>query len=857
MKKDKRLLYYIIANVVLVSLMVMHTIAFIDSLRNNSYEEEKSKFANSVNVIKHQATYYLDNSKRIVSDWTKLVRLNDWTADEIITNLGNQNSDDRIMITVLYADDLDGIAPSNEDGPDNTKRSSKLEEADYSGNYNLATELKAFRESAKSEDVYITGNFTNVVSGEQRISFVSIVKVKNDDGTHSEAYLMRVEPISILSENWYFSTTYENAQICMINSFGEYIYRSPMFKNSNFYEFLISYNDLTYPEADKITETINNSEKVGDITMKNATGDETIFAYSSKGYNDWVIIGALKTSDLNYTQVQWELLASPLFTFLAILAINIAYFTSLNRKLKISLKELKKANSAKTKFLSSMSHDIRTPMNAIVGLTTIAEKNIDDKVRVENCLSKISLASNHLLTLINDILDISQVESGKFALNPIKFSLTDSAQDLVNIIYPQAEAKQLRCCIHLKNITHEYLTADKLRLNQIWLNILSNAVKYTPAGGRIDIYLEEFEIADESDRIGLIFTVKDTGCGMKEEFLQNIFEPFEREKDSRIDKIQGSGLGMAITKQLVDLLGGTIEVRSKEGEGSVFSVKLILDSPAIQKSDYKLCGKCILLVGEENALSETEKFINELGGQVISAANGEQAVRAIDAFNNNVGKVDLVIIDRIMADMTCLDIAELLRKSFGDNCPTMIISTFDRSDIESTAKAIGVSDFINRPIFRTVLIDKLSYWLGEKNDNENNSDGTDTNEFEGIHLLVAEDNDINWEIINELLNMNGISADRASNGRECVNMLTSAYDDEYFMILMDIQLPILNGLDATREIRQSDNRKKAEIPIIAMTANAFAEDVNDCLEAGMNAHIAKPVNINLLLAEIRKYMGRK
>ncbi|MGN0697784.1 MAG: sensor histidine kinase [Ruminiclostridium sp.] len=186
-----------------------------------------------------------------------------------------------------------------------------------------------------------------------------------------------------------------------------------------------------------------------------------------------------------------------------------------------------------------MSHDIRTPMNAIVGLTEIAEKNIDDKVRVENCLGKISLASNHLLTLINDILDISQVESGKFTLNPVEFSLTDSAQDLVNIIYPQAQQKQLLCCIHLRNITHEYLTADKLRLNQIWLNILSNAVKYTSAGGRIDIYLEEFEVADENDRIGLIFTVKDTGCGMNEEFIQNIFEPFAREKDSRIDKIQG------------------------------------------------------------------------------------------------------------------------------------------------------------------------------------------------------------------------------------------------------------------------------------------------------------------------------
>lgn len=449
------------------------------------------------------------------------------------------------------------------------------------------------------------------------------------------------------------------------------------------------------------------------------------------------------------------------------------------------------------------------------------------------------------------------MESGKFALNPVEFSLTNSAQDLVNIIYPQAEEKQLRCCIHLRNITHEYLTADKLRLNQIWLNILSNAVKYTPAGGRIDIYIEEFEVENESSKIGLIFTVRDTGCGMKQEFLQNIFEPFAREKDSRIDKIQGSGLGMAITKQIVDLLGGTIDVKSKEGEGSTFSVKLKLDTPVNQKIDYRLNGRCILLVGGENALSETEKFINELGGQVLTAANGEQAVKSVTAFRNNVGNVDLIIIDRIMADTTCLDVAKTLRDTFGDNCPTIIISAFDRSDIESTAKAIGVSDFINRPIFRTVLVDKLAYWLDGKGEKENSDDSTDMNEFSGIHLLVAEDNDINWEIIDDLLQMHGISADRAANGRECVNMLGMAPDDKYFMILMDIQMPVLDGFGATKEIRQMDDKKKAGIPIIAMTANAFAEDVNDCIEAGMNAHIAKPVNLKLLMAEIKKYMGRK
>lgn len=322
--------------------MIMHTVAFIDNLKNDSYEEEKSKFANSVNVINHQATFYLDNSKRIVRDWAQLVRLNDWTDSEIIENLSKQNSDDRIMITVLNADDLDGIAPqSDDDISGNARIVAETEEANYSVNYTLATELKAFRENANPGDVYVTSNFTNVISGEQCISFVSVVSVRNDDGTHRDAYLMRVEPISILGENWYFSTTYENAQICMINSFGEYIYRSPMFKNSNFYDFLMSYNDITYPEANKIKENINKSTDVGDFTMKNATGDETIYAYSTNSYNDWVIIGALKTNDLNYTQVQWALLVSPFLLslpFLLSISFTSRHSTESSRKVLKSSK---------------------------------------------------------------------------------------------------------------------------------------------------------------------------------------------------------------------------------------------------------------------------------------------------------------------------------------------------------------------------------------------------------------------------------------------------------------------------------------------------------------------------------------
>lgn len=841
--QSKKLLLYILTNIILVALMIAHTVTFITHLRNSSLSDEKLKFENSVDVINHQVAFYMDNSKRIVRDWVKIIEKNDWSIEEIAEKIGETNSDERIMVMVLSADELSGYTFS-----DSVKESSY--DSDY---YALSTELAAFRESAEKDDVYVSSNFTNIISGEQCIAFTAIVKAKNSEGSYSDAFVMRVEPLELLKENWFFSDAYSGTQISMINSAGDYIYRAPMHKNNNFYEYLRSYNDITYPQLDKLRNTINSSEGTGDFIYNNSLGHETLYAYSARGYNNWIIICSIEIADLNYTDIQWSLLTNPLFTFTMLLLLNIFYFTRLNNELRDGMKKLEKANAAKTLFLSSMSHDIRTPMNAIVGLTTIAERNLNDKNRVQNCLEKISLASNHLLTLINDVLDISQVESGKFTINPVSFSIADSAEDLVNIIYPQAEEKNLLCRIHLINITQEIIYADKLRLNQIWLNILSNAVKYTSNGGSIDITLEERDISDKPDMITLIFKVQDTGAGMSSEFIKTIFEPFSREKDSRIDKIQGSGLGMAITKQIIDLMNGKIEVESTEGVGSTFTVTIDLARGKNTADAIALNGAEILLIGENNETRNTTSIVTELGGKAVCAETAEDAIRSIE----KSGSIKLVIIDRIMADTLCVDTANVLHRHFGNKCPPMIISAFDHTDIENDSKKAGVVDFIRRPIFRTTFVDKLNSLQNHTVTSDSDAVSDENKQFSGIHLLIAEDNDINWEIISDLLEMHSMTADRAENGSECVRMMREAEPDKYSMIFMDIQMPILNGYEATKEIRKMDDKSKSDIPIIAMTANAFAEDVSACIEAGMNGHIAKPVDLKILLSEIKNYVVRR
>ena len=530
--------------------------------------------------------------------------------------------------------------------------------------------------------------------------------------------------------------------------------------------------------------------------------------------------------------------------------LDLHYMLHLNKRFQAAAQEAESANKAKTDFLSTMSHDIRTPMNAIIGLTTIAEKNLGDVESTGESLRKISLASNHLLTLINDILDISKVESGKLKLSPLTFSIVETVENLVNISQPMIKEKNIDFRFHINQIEKEYLYTDQLRLNQIYINILSNAIKYTEPGGRVTVDMRE----DKSTIPGCIrlsYTVADPGIGMSPEFMATMYQPFSRQIDSRVNSIQGTGLGLAITKRMVDLMDGTIDCQSKQGEGTTFTV--ILDIPVAdrQRDDMMLDPIDVLIVDDDEILLQTAAdILASLGASVETAQSGLEALGMVKHRHLSGQDYGVVIVDWKMSETDGIETIRRIRTEVDGNIPILLISAYDWSDIEDRAKAAGANGFVSKPLFRSTLYDKINDLIGKESRSIEPED--DYSDLEGLHILIAEDNDVNWEIISAILAMYGITTDRAENGRICVDMMREAAKGSYELIFMDVQMPEMNGLDATRAIRKLEDPWASSIPIVAMTADAFSENVMECLDAGMNGHIAKPVDIKLVIKEIRR-----
>ncbi len=529
---------------------------------------------------------------------------------------------------------------------------------------------------------------------------------------------------------------------------------------------------------------------------------------------------------------------------------DIFYMRYLNKRLQIAARKAESANKAKTDFLSTMSHDIRTPMNAIIGFTALAEKNTGDEESTKESLRKISLASNHLLTLINDILDISKVESGKLKLSPLTFSIVETVENLVNISQPMVKEKNIEFSFHINQFEKEYLYTDQLRLNQIYINILSNAIKYTEPGGSVSVILSE-EHSDVTGCIRLIYAVSDTGIGMSPEFMENMYKPFSRQVDSRVNSIQGTGLGLAITKQMVDLIGGTIECQSEQGKGTTFTVTLDIPVADRQREDMQLEPVDVLVVDDDETMLQTATdTLTSLGASVEQANNGLEALGMIEHRHLSGRDYNVIIVDWKMPDIDGLETIKRIRSEIDSKIPILLISAYDWSDIEDKAKAAGANGFVSKPLFRSTLYDKINALIGKESASVEPED--DYSDLEGMNILVAEDNDINWEIISAMLAMFGIKTERAENGHVCVDMLSKASEGSYELIFMDVQMPEMNGLDATRIIRKLEDPWASSIPIVAMTADAFSENIMECLDAGMNGHIAKPVDIKLVIKEIRR-----
>ena len=527
----------------------------------------------------------------------------------------------------------------------------------------------------------------------------------------------------------------------------------------------------------------------------------------------------------------------------------------MNQALSEAVRAAETANKAKSTFLSNMSHDIRTPMNAIIGFTTLAVSNIDDKKRVRDYLGKILSSSNHLLSLINDILDMSRIESGKIHLEETEVSLSDVLHDLKTIISGQIHAKQLELYMDAMDITNEDVYCDKTRLNQVLLNLLSNAVKFTPAGGTVSVRIRQYPGTVKGSELYEI-RVKDNGIGMSQEFVQKIFSPFERERTSTVSRIQGTGLGMAITKNIVNMMGGTIEVLTEQGKGTEFIVRLPFRIQSKHQRIEKIAEleglKALVVDDDFNTCDSVTKMLVKVGMRSEWTLSGKEAVlRARQSME--MGDVfHAYIIDWRLPDMNGIEVTRQIR-SLGDDTPIIILTAYDWSDIEVEARAAGVTAFCAKPMFMSDIRDTLMTAIGQKQaEAETAILPTAGSDFRGRYILLVEDNELNSEIAAEILNEYGFLVDTAENGAEAVEKVKNSKPGNYDLVLMDVQMPVMNGYEATKQIRALDNPALAGITILAMTANAFDEDKKKALECGMDGFLSKPIVIEELISILQK-----
>ena len=840
-------IWILLINIILILGIFFYVFTYSRDERKKVLSNRIQTFENMTIAMEQVAANYLDTEQGICDAWARYINSEDMTIDQAIAFVGASQKPE-IMVQILFIDEpevkgLSTVGKVND--PDD--RTVRFLHFDLIKNYTALT--------PPGDHINITRSYTNPINGVQSIAFCNQVMVReNEEGAKRPALLMRILSLKTFERKWVFpSEDFQKAEIALIDGTGNYIIKGQTFKSTNFFEFYKSYNQTDYLSINEFQDRIRT--ETNHFVMFNSRGEECLTAHTPITMSDgWALISMIPLSEIDQGSIDWLLISIVAVGLLSLLLFDTVLLMRLNRQLTVAANAAETANRAKTDFLSTMSHDIRTPMNAIIGLTTIAEKNVNDPEAVKENLRKIGMASNHLLTLINDILDISKVESGKLTLSPVSFSIAESAENLVNISQPMVKEKNIDFNFRISPIEYEYLYADELRLNQIFINILSNAIKYTNPGGRVTIDMSETK-SGQPGKVHLTYRVEDTGIGMTPEYMKKMYEPFSRQTDSRVNTIQGTGLGLAITKKMVDLMGGTIDCQSQENVGTCFTIELDIPIAERQLDEMKLEPIDVLVVDDDEVLLETAgDTLQTLGARAETSSSGTDALRKVSQ-RHELGKdYDVVIIDWKMPEMDGLELTRRIRQIAGDDLPILLISAYDWSDIEESARSAGANGFISKPLFRSTLYEKITDLLGIETEviapDEDNSD------IAGMRILVAEDNDVNWEIIFMLLEMYGIESERAVNGQIAVEMAESN-PDKYDLIFMDIQMPVMNGLEATKIIRASKNEKCAKLPIIAMTADAFSENIAECLAVGMNGHIAKPVDIKIVLKEIRKVKESK
>ena len=647
---------------------------------------------------------------------------------------------------------------------------------------------------------------------------------------------------------------------------GSFVIQNPNTELWNFFEQLQKQSDSPVSESsadnpvEKFSVALKKHEEYTDTLEVN--GEERQIYGISLPYSEWYLVSVMPYSILDDTinslssQRMFMTLLSCASVLIILTAIFLRYFSitrSQMNELEKARQAALEANKAKSEFLANMSHDIRTPMNAIVGMTAIATAHIDDRKQVENCLRKITLSSKHLLGLINDVLDMSKIESGKLTLTTEQISLQEVTEGIVNIMQPQVKAKKQTFDIHVDNILTENVWCDGVRLNQVLLNLLSNATKYTPEGGSIQLSLSEEKSPKGENYVRIHIKVKDNGIGMSPDFLKKIYESYSRADGVRVSKTQGTGLGMAITKYIVDAMEGTIDIQSEPDKGTEFFLTFDFEKADAMEIDMVLPAWNMLVVDDDELLCKTAMdTLKAIGINAEWTLSGEKAIELVNQHHRLRDDYQIILLDWKLPGMDGIQVAKEIRRNLGDDVPILLISAYDWSEFEAEAREAGISGFISKPLFKSTLYHALCQYMDVGTEHEQTLN--QNIDLSGRRILLAEDNELNWEVAKELLSDLGVELDWAEDGRICLDKFQKSPEGYYDIILMDIRMPHMTGYEATKAIRGLNHPDALSIPIIAMSADAFSDDIQRCLECGMNAHIAKPIDIIELTRLLKRYL---
>ena len=675
-------------------------------------------------------------------------------------------------------------------------------------------------------------------------------------------------PASYLSDTLSLEEDDDHVYSFILRRDGSFVIRNAnAYRNGYFERVRTLYSDINGMDPERYLEELQQAmDAHEDYSTECIIGGDRRHVYlTALPYSEWYLLTTMPYSTMDSIvsglSQQWARTAvlGGAVLLAALLVVFAQYFKLTRQQLEALEKareEAEEATRAKSEFLSNMSHDIRTPMNAIVGMTAIATANLDDKDQVQNCLKKITLSSKHLLGLINDVLDMSKIESGKMTLSVELVSLREVLDSIVSIVQPQMHMKNQQFNVSIHDIATENVYCDSVRINQVLLNLLSNAIKFTGDGGSIGVALYEEDSPLGENYIRTHILVSDTGIGMTDEFQAKIFDSFTREDSTRVRKTEGTGLGMAITKYIVDAMGGSISVRSELGKGSEFHVVLDLEKADTPESEMILPEWHMLVVDDDQQLCESAvSSLRSIGIRADWILDGEGAVEKAEEHYKAHDPYQIILLDWKLPGIDGIETARRIRHRLGDDVPILLISAYDWSEIEHEAKEAGITGFISKPLFKSTLYHGLKPFVEQGETPLETEEQFDL--LKGKRVLLAEDNDLNWEIASELLTAElGLELDWAENGQICVEKFQQSAPGYYDAILMDIRMPVMTGYQATEAIRALDRSDK-DLPIIAMTADAFAEDVKKCLNCGMNAHVAKPIDTREVARLLKKFIPER